>query len=168
MDDLHRFQAGEFVEEPSTTRVHEQRVALHFQQFQDGYLLLGRQRPNGVIREECFPRFFGTVENDADVVIAALPWVSQIFLELRFEDGRKPVSQPVKRSPQRSTPLLVPWVTARITPTVAAPAFHTMVTTPRTVFDNFNEVLRRILLQELAVVGKLGNIPLLDFVQRKA
>src|ERR1700681_4208758 len=46
MNDLCRFQAGKFIEEPSTTGVHEQSVTLHFKKFKSGRLLVGLERAN--------------------------------------------------------------------------------------------------------------------------
>ena len=54
MNDLNGFQAGELVEEPSATGVHEHRVTLHLKKFEGRHLLLGFERTNGVVGEECF------------------------------------------------------------------------------------------------------------------
>ena len=93
--------------------------------------------------KNALPRFVRAIENDADVVVASFPRVADKFLQPRLEDGRQLIAQPVQRGAERSTPLLVPGMSAGIAATIAAPAFDAMHTTPGTIVDDFNKVLRR-------------------------
>src|ERR1019366_3751620 len=165
MDDLDGFDARQFVEEPSATGVHEQSMTLHLEKFEGSDLLVGLERPDRVINEECFPGLLGAIKNYADVVVASGPWVADIVLQTRLEDGSQFVAQPVERRPQRSAPLLVPRMSAGVASTIAAPAFDAVDATPRTVVDDLHEMFGGMFFQKFAVVGELGDVPSLDFVQ---
>src|ERR1700733_9504029 len=130
MNDLYGFQAREFVEEPSATGVHEHSVTLHLKKSEGSHLFMRFERTDRGVGEERFAGLVGAVQNHADVVVARGPGIADIFLQSRLEDSSKFVAQPVQRRAQRSGPLLIPGMPARIASTIAAPAFHSMDATP--------------------------------------
>ena len=140
-------------------------MALHLQKLEGRHLLVRLKRADGVVGEKCSTGFLGAIENHANVVVAGGPGVADIFLQSRLEDGSQSVAQPVERGPQRSAPLLVPGMSAGIASTIAAPAFDAVDATPRTVFDDLDEMLGGMFFKKLAVVGKLGDVLSFDFVQ---
>src|SRR4249920_1337279 len=118
-----------------------------------------------MIGKESLPGFVRTIEDDANVVVASAPGIANIFLEARFENRIQLVTEPVKRGSQRSTPLLVPRMTARIAAAIAAPTLDAMDTTPRAVFHDLDVMPRRMLFEKFSVVGKLGDSALVDLVE---
>src|SRR5690349_10259231 len=57
-------------------------------------------------------------------------------------------------------------MSSRVTSAIRAPTFDAVDTAPRTVVDNFYEVIRRMTLQKLGIVGQLGKIVRFDVMQR--
>src|ERR1035437_10257441 len=107
-DDLHGFDAGDLIEEPAATGVHQLGVAFELEQFEDGDALLGRQGAGGVACEEAVFRRGGAVEDDVDVSVARGPEADQQRRGKLFREGRGGVAQIVERFAERASPLLVP------------------------------------------------------------
>src|ERR1051326_3429277 len=127
---LNRLDARQFIKEPSATGVHKECVPLHLEKLENGHLLVLIQLANGVIGKESAARFFRAVKNDADVIIAARPRISQVQFGLRLKNGSKAVPQPVEGGAQGSTPLLVPRMPAGVASAVAAPALNPVHAAP--------------------------------------
>src|SRR5438552_6314374 len=140
-------------------------MALHLKKLENRHLLAGFERPYYVVSKECPARFVGTIENDANVVVAARPRIAEILLQPRFEDGSQFIAQPVKRGTKGNSPLLVPRVSTRITSAIAAPTLDAVDTAPGTIFNNLNHVFGGMFFQELAIVGELCDGSFVDFVQ---
>src|SRR5580704_7821077 len=127
---LHGLKAGKFVEKPPATRVHQQRMSLHFQKPQSQDLLVLAEFLQSMIREKRRPRCLRPVQNHPDVIVPCLPWIFQQPTEALLEDRCEPVPQPVQSRTQRHAPLLVPGMTAGIASAVGTPSLHTVHTTP--------------------------------------
>src|SRR5579864_8634416 len=100
MNDLGCFKAGELVEEPSATGVHEQSMTLHLKKFECSHLLVGLQGTDRVVGEECFAGFLGAIEDHSNIVVATGPGIADIFFHSRLEDGSEFIAQPVERRSQ--------------------------------------------------------------------
>jgi hypothetical protein len=140
-------------------------MALHLEQLENSHLIVGIKGTNRMIDKKGLPGFVGTIEDNANVVVASDPRIANIFLEARFENRSQLVTEPVKRGSQRSTPLLVPRMTARIASAVAAPTLDSMDTTPGAVFHDLDVMPRRMLFEKFSVVCKLRDSALVDFVE---
>src|SRR5690348_12052114 len=105
-----------------------------------------------MIREKSRPRFCRSIQNDANVLVPCGPGVADVFRYLFLVDRRQAIPKPIERGPQRTPPFLVPRMSARVATAVRTPAFDPVDATPGTVVNDFNEVSRRILFEELAVV----------------
>ncbi len=76
-EDLDGFDAGDVVEEPAAGGVHEEGVALEFEELPDRHAIGGGEGAEGVLGEEAFAGGGGGVEEDADVEVAGCPEVSE-------------------------------------------------------------------------------------------
>ena len=74
-DDLDGLDAGDLVEEPAATGVHELGVAFQLEQFKQGDALFGREDARGVACEEAVDGGRRAVEDDVDVGVARAPEV---------------------------------------------------------------------------------------------
>ena len=96
-------------------------------------------------------RFVRAVQNHLDVIVPSLPRIFQERCHLNFIEARQAVSQPIESGAQWRPPFLVPIaMSARIAPAVGAPALDAVDTAPRAIRDNFDDMVRRKLLQETA------------------
>src|SRR5476649_1968659 len=71
----------------------------------------------------------------------------------------------IQRRAQRTAPLLVPAFTPGVATTIAAPAFHAVITAPRRVFHDLHFQFRWMLFQELSVIGETDFSFGIDLVQ---
>ena len=167
LDHLHRLDAGEFVEEPAATRVHQHRVALHFEQLPEPHALRLGQFPHRMVGQEARDALVRAVEDDADIVVARRPRVMHERPHRRLIDGRDGVAQPVEGGAQGAAPFLVPiGAAAGIAAAVAPPALDAVLARPRGVLDDLHFMSWREELQKLAVVRQVGEAVRLDMVER--
>jgi hypothetical protein len=127
---LDGLDAGDIIEEPAATGVHELGVAFEFEQFQQSDALFGRDVPLGVQCEEAVDRRRRAVEDDVDVVVARTPEVDEQRRDERFGQRRGGVAQEVEGLAQRRAPLLVQARLAAVAAAVGAPALYAMHTAP--------------------------------------
>src|SRR5512133_754275 len=162
-DDLDGLETGEFIEEPATTGVHEQGVALHFEKLKGARLLFASELMRGVMGEVGGEACRRAIENYVDVCVASSPGIFEELGSFSLVGCCEIVAQGVEGSTQWSAPVLRPSrLHARVTAAIAAPALNAVRTTPRGVIDDFDFVCGRMLFKIFAVVGELGEIVGLD------
>ena len=131
LDDLLRLNARQIVEEPAATGVHQQGVALHFQQLPKQHLIRFGDRPQRTFGKEVGARFRRPVEHYFDIGIARFPGILDDGPRQILVSQCRLVAQPVQGLAQRATPFLVPTpMSAARAAAVAFPTAHAMSTTP--------------------------------------
>ena len=141
-------------------------MALHFKQLQGAHALLAIQFVRGMLGQKCRHLFGGAIQDDVDEVVASRPGVFQRLGAAPLECRRQRVAQPIERLPQRLAPRLIPLgMAAGVAAAIRSPAFESVRTTPGGVLENFDPVIRRVHLQELAVVRELGELARVDAPQ---
>ncbi len=85
LNDLHRFKAGEFVEKPAATGVHEHGAALEPHELQNRHLFLAGQLPGGLPVQKVVHVLRVAVQDDLDIVVPGRPGVFQILPRLLFK-----------------------------------------------------------------------------------
>ena len=154
-DDLHRFDAGDIVEEPAATGVHELGVALHLHQFQGAYALRHGEDAQLVLAEESLHGLRAVVEHGLDIFVARLPDIFEELGALGLRQRDQSVAQLVQRLAQRRAPGLIPASMAAVAAAVGAPALDAVNAAPGGVFDDLSLVFGGKLLQKTAVVGQI-------------
>src|SRR6266481_8733486 len=120
----------------------------------------------GVFAQEAPNSFGRAVQNNFNVVIAGGPGIVQKSRSLLLKQRGGVVPQTVESHAQRTPPLLVPSLTAKIAAAVCLPPANAMHTAPGGVFDDMDFMARRELLQKLAIVGEARDTFGLDLLQR--
>src|SRR5262249_33935170 len=108
MKDLDALDTGNLVEEPAAAGVHEQGLALEFEELQDGDTFGIAQLAEGVFTEEAVGAVGGAVEDDGDAAVACRPGVAEETGGGLFVAGSQRVAEPVEGLAERLAPLLVP------------------------------------------------------------
>ncbi len=129
-DDLHGLDAGDVVEEPAATGVHELGVALHLHQLEGAHALGFRERVRLMRGEEAVGRFRAAVENDLDVGVARGPNVFEEVAVLLLGERNERVAQLVEGLAQRRAPSLVPAGLAAVAAAIGAPALDAVHAAP--------------------------------------
>ena len=86
-------------------------------------------------------------------MVATGPRVAQIHPKARLEDRCQAFPEPIEGGTERSAPLLVPGMAARVATAIAAPALYPMNAAPGAIFDDLDEVFVGVFFHVLAVVG---------------
>jgi hypothetical protein len=155
LDDLDGFDAGDFVEEPAATGVHEHGVALEFEQTDGGDPFIRRERMMGMAMEEAPEIIGGTVKDDGDIIIAGGPWITKEFGAAGFEMGCELIAKPVEGLAEGASPMLIPTRTpAGVAGTVGLPASDSVGTTPGAGLMDFDLERGRMGGEEFAVIGQ--------------
>src|SRR6188508_1189977 len=113
LHDLRCFDSRNFVEEPSTTGVHQHGISLNLHQAEN---TLGFNINTTMITQKLLYCRIISVQNHINVILASLPWIFQNSRRLFLENFSQLISEPVERLTQRSSPPLIPgWLTSGIT-----------------------------------------------------
>jgi len=104
---LHCLNAGDVVEEPSATGVHQLRVALHLHQFQGAHTLRLGERVVLMRAEKAVGGFRAAVEHHVYISVARGPHVFEKLAAINLRERGHGVAQLVKGLAQRLSPKLV-------------------------------------------------------------
>ncbi len=129
-DDLYRFDAGDLVEEPSATGVHELGVAFELHQLEGRDPLIRIEIVRSMDGQECIDAFRAAIEHYRDVGVAGRV---QVFekpggaLAYQWSYG---IAEPVERLAQGPSPLLIPSLPAAIAAAVGTPSLDAVRAAP--------------------------------------
>ena len=84
LDNLDRFDPGEFIKEPATAGKHQHGMALKFEELKGCNFIGMVQLTNSMLVHEPVNVFRRAIEDDADIFIPRFPWILQKLLPLLF------------------------------------------------------------------------------------
>ena len=168
-DDLDGLDAGDLVEEPAAGGVHELGVALELHELEDAGAFFGGEGAEGVSVEELLGGVAAAggvfaVEDDVDVGVAGGPEVFEEGFGQFFGERCGGVAEVVECVAEGFAPLLVPAGLAAVAAAVGAPALDTVGAGPGGVFGDLGLPGGREFVEELAVVGELGEALVFEVV----
>src|ERR1700730_5006253 len=121
---------------------------------------------SGVLGEERREAFVRTIDNHADVCVPSQPRILEQSSSVILICRGQCIPQPVECGAERPSPFLVPArVPAGIASAIRAPALQSVGTAPGAVFNNLDEMISGVTLEELAIVGELRQFVCLDVVK---
>jgi hypothetical protein len=159
LDDLDGFDAGEFVEEPAATGVHEHGVALEFEEADGGDPVILGQGLTGVALEESFEVIGGAVEDDGDVIVTSGPGIAEEVGAMGLEVGCELIAEPVEGFAEGAAPVLIPGgMAAGVAGAVGAPAIDAVGAAPGAGLVDIDFEGWGMRSEELAVIGEAGEV----------